>query len=196
MAKSLRVFFQSNGLPAIGLLSLVENLVVANIYFPGSVVILLAMSLTAGNLQLAFVTFLWIIVPSAFAHAINYGIGRFGGAKVAKLTDGPPGGEPSMIEFALAFGHPHTAAFVSFRAGSSRMPPKRYISRFLPVSLAWSTFWAIVMYNVGGSVGGVAGYWIYLIYAYLILWAAWDLWKWRRRQYGLPISKDVASTET
>lgn len=190
MAESLRQFFRNEGLPAVGLVAFVESLVVVNLYFPGSVVILLAMSLSAGSVELAFVTYLWIVFPSAVAHVVNYGFGRFGGAKIAKLLDGYSGGEPSTIGFVLASGHPHTAALASVHAGWSRMPVARYFSRFIPLSVAWCTFWAIVMYNMDGVAGGVTDYWIYLVYAYLILWMCWDFW--RRR--GTPILEKTATS--
>jgi len=186
LATKVRTVFQEGGLPAVGALSLAENLVGVNIYLPGSVVILLAMSMTAGNLKLAFLTFLWIVIPSMLAHAINYNLGILGRGKIMKVSDNLAGelslprGEPTILEFALAFGHPHTAAIVSVRAGASGMPVKRFVWRFIPVSLGWSTFWAALMYNVGGVLQGAAGNWVPLIYAYLILWTAWDLWQWRR----------------
>ncbi len=187
LATTLRDFFQHRGLLAVGAVSLAENIVGVNIYFPGSVVILLAMSMTAGNLKLAFLTYLWIVVPSALAHMINYNLGRFGRGNVTKIPDDlageprPPHGEPSLLEFIIAFGHPHTAAVVSVRAGANRMPMNRFLRRFIPISLVWSTFWAILMYNVGDVLHGAAGNWIVLIYVYLILWTAWDLWQWHRR---------------
>jgi membrane protein DedA with SNARE-associated domain len=177
MADSLRRFFQNEGLPAVGLVSFVESLVVVNLYFPGSVVILLAMSLAGGNLELALVTYLWIVLPSALAHAVNYGLGRFGATKIAKLLDGYSVREPSLLGFVVASGHPHTAALASVSAGWSRVPVARYFSRFIPVSMAWCTFWAILMYNIGWVAAGVTDYWIYLVYAYLILWMGWDLWR-------------------
>ena len=183
----LKRFFENSGLPAVGLLSFTENIIGLNIYFPGSIVILVAMSLTAGNPALALLTFAAIVVPSAFAHFINYALGKLARREETQLSEKLPRGEPRLphgqpgfLEFFLAFAHPHTAAIVSIRAGATRMSFRRFLGRFIVASAVWNTAWAIFMYNLGGFMQGAVGNWIILIYIYLLGWMVWDLWNCRR----------------
>lgn len=164
LLEGLRTFFRSYGLLAVGVVSFFENLVVFNVYFPGSIVILVGMGMTHGNPSWALLTFVAITIPAQLSQILNYGIGRI---RPAKGTKGS--GSVSVWELILAFWHPEMAAIASLRCGHAGWHFLRFLF-WLPIAaLIWHTFWALVMYHVGGTDASLR--WLsWLFYAYLAFW--------------------------
>ena len=150
--------------------SFLENIAGFNIYFPGSVVILVAMGLTHGDPWKGLGTFFLIVVPSTLAHILNYCVGRF----VKRRENGSARG--SSLGFALAGWHPHLMGLVSVGAGADGWDFGTFLRRFLPWHFAWNTFWGVVMYTAGGSVIREAGLsWFFVLY--LVIWTGWGIRK-------------------
>ena len=185
LMEGLSAFFDSHGLPAVAACSLIENVAGLNVYFPGAIVILTAMSLSAGDPARALATFAAIVLPSLLAHCFNFFLGRLGksgfGARTKnRNTDRVEEASPSLVEFVLALWHPHTGAIVSIRSGAAGFPFRQFLLRLIPVSLAWNSFWGLLMYFYGGLSGMGSGGVLVLIILYLIGWAAWDVWQAQR----------------
>lgn len=182
LAIELRLFFDRNGLPVIGIVSFLENIVGFNTYFPGSVVILTAMSLTAGNSLKALVTFLIIYVPATIAYHANYFIGRFNSAanndRRVELTKHRKG---NWIWFFTTFWHPQFASLTSFMAGSTGMSYRMFMKHMLISSLVWNSFWGLTMYHVGLSLTKGLDF-TPLIFSYILLWLGWEILKYFRKE--------------
>ncbi|NOR45704.1 MAG: hypothetical protein GQ534_08985 [Candidatus Delongbacteria bacterium] len=72
----LEHFFENYGLIAIGIVSIIENIVGVNIYFPGSIVILTGMAMTSGDPMRGVMTFFVITLGAFIAYYINFRIGK------------------------------------------------------------------------------------------------------------------------
>jgi len=167
--------FKKNGLPLIVVCSFFENLVGANAYFPGAFTILTGMALTAGNPTQAGVTYLAIYIPAYGANVISYWLGRWRksneGAGVVSLN------QQTKWRFWLTYWHPQLASITAFSSGVRGTISQRkfYLLAFF-VSLTWSIFWAVIIYQFG-LAANVAGYFGPMFIVYVLVWAAVDSWK-------------------
>lgn len=173
IAELVKEWFERYGLPLVVSVSFLESLAGFNIYFPGSIAILAAMALTAGDPIRAALTLTSIFIPSLVAHQINFTIGRAAGRRVL--------GHKKVLRTHLVIGgymvaawHPHFAAVAAYAAGTSGIPYLRFVSLFSPALLAWNIFWGVAMYSAGLFLEpgrALTPYFLVLILA----WIAWEL---------------------
>lgn|GEM_PF-3625773 len=160
--------FKKYGLVAVSCFSFIENIVGVNAYFPGSVVILTAMSMTGGNIAMGLKTYFSIMLSAFVAYNVNYGIGRFFTYKnVSSKTD-------RAITHALfmsTFWHPHFAALTCLAAGANGIGYFAFFRLFIISGLFWNSFWGLLMYNVGWLTSANLDL-MPLMYVYLMGWAA------------------------
>lgn len=178
--------FNRHGLPIVAFFSFVENVVGVNAYFPGSIVILSSMALTAGNPTLAVLTFLAIFIPALFAQVFSYLLGkRFQTDDIVNESLPPAenknANSKTWLVFLSTFWHPHLAALTCIAAGSEGVAFKRFVKYLLPTSLVWNSFWGITMYTFGNFIKPNSTL-VILFVVYLIVWAAWDVYKLYKKQ--------------
>nr|VFK65072.1 MAG: membrane protein DedA, SNARE-associated domain [Candidatus Kentron sp. UNK]VFK71367.1 MAG: membrane protein DedA, SNARE-associated domain [Candidatus Kentron sp. UNK] len=183
MGSWLELFFESHGLVAICMVSFIENIVGMNSYFPGSVVILVAMAMTAGDVEQALLTFSAIYLPAIFAHNTNFLLGRFGSGKMVMDTgvQNKVSGKRSLaLMYFLTFWHPHFTALSCFASGYEGIPYRKFAYLFFIISFFWNSVWAIFMYKVGGFYGKESNL-TFIMVIYIVLWGAYDYLKYRKR---------------
>jgi len=171
--------FEQYGLFIIPIMSFFENILILNFYFPGSIVILIAMSLTAGDPARAILTFIFIVVPAMLAHFLNYYIGREINKNSNKiiyclkniinfftkthsefqkerknlnLSSRNENSAETWFKFASALWHPHLASIICFDSGLSGMEFRKFLKYFLTVGLLWNVFWGFTMYYFGHAI--------------------------------------------
>ena len=178
----LKSLFEEYGLFSVAIISFTENIVGVNSYFPGSVVILVAMSLTTGNLRMATLTFIAIYLPSIFSHHVNYFIGAIDknnkdnrDVKISHKSNGIFNWKLISLYF-TTFWHPHFTALSCLASGKENVSYLNFIVNFLIVSFTWNLFWGVTMYNIG-DIGNTNANLLPLMYSYLIIWASWDIFK-------------------
>lgn len=161
-------YYKDYGLYAVGLLSFIENLPAINSYFPGSIAILTAMSITNGNPILGFYTYLTIYLFAYIAYIISFFIGRYFITTKSKTIEKE---KTIFILFFFSFWHPHSASLASMTAGSEGLSLKFFFIYMTIVSFFWNSFWAILMYNIDISLLETNGDLInILISLYLFIW--------------------------
>lgn len=171
----LNELFNKYGVGAVAIASFFENLIGVGAYLPGSIVILTAMALTAGNIPKALLTFCFIVIPSAIAHSANYFIGR-NISKYNKLKDN------NIYWFLFStLWHPHFAAVSTFTMGSQKMGFLKFLYYFIPIHLLWNIFWGITMFYIG-KLGTTNFSFLNLFYVYMTIWILWDLIKFYKKQ--------------
>lgn len=176
LTEILTAIFDKYGMPLIVLVSFLENIVGLNVYFPGSIVILTSMSLTAGDPKKAMLVFIAIVLPSTLAQNINYLIGCFSTKDLKKqnLT------KLSKIKLGILFGstfwHPHTTAITCMASGSEGLSYVVFLKYFIVFSLFWNAFWGIIMYRLGYFARAASNLSPFF-YSYLVLWIIWDIVK-------------------
>jgi len=168
--------FNTHGLLLIALASFLENIIGFNVYFPGSILILTSMSLTAGDPKKAVLVFILIVLPSTLAQNINYLIGYFSTKEIKKQNLI----KLSKIKLGLLFGttfwHPHTTAITCMASGSEGLNYIVFLKYFIVFSLFWNMFWAITMYHFGYFAKATSNLTLFF-YIYLVLWITWDVVK-------------------
>lgn len=163
------------GLPLIMLASFIENFAGLGAYVPGSIAILAAMAATAGNPLQATITFFAIVMPAVLGNVLSYYVGYF--TRPPENINLPERSTKNLIFwYASTYWHPQLAAVSAMASGSGGIKFPRYFAHFLPVSLLWSIFWAVVMYNAG-KVVATPGFLAPLFYIYLLGWVVWGLHK-------------------
>jgi membrane protein DedA with SNARE-associated domain len=191
----VKTFFDDYGLVAIGVLSFIENIIGVNAYFPGSIVILTGMSLTAGQPLRGIMTFGVITLFAFLAYNINYFIGRL--FKKNTLLEGRhTNSSKTNIELWVwyfgSFWHPHFAALTCVITGSEGFSYRWFAFRLLVVGIFWNAFWAITMYNIG--VLGTDNIDLTLVmYLYLSGWITIDTVRYFKSQNHQVMSKNNAN---
>lgn len=178
LMQSIKGLFEKHGLPLVAICSFLENIVGFNAYFPGSVAILAGMALTAGDPTRALLTYFAIVLPAGSANVLSYLSGRY----LARKEEYSPDSDRTNIEhanqswmlFLATYWHPHLAATTSFAVGIKGMLFKSYLIKFTIASLVWSAFWGLAVYHFGVFINEGRDLTI-LVYSYLIIWAAWDV---------------------
>ena len=144
------------------LVAFLENLVVVNVYTPGSIVLLAAMAQTEGDIDRAGPIYLAITIGGLTAHLLNFSVG--------KLSRRPPP-KATIVKRsdAVLFGHPHTAALTSLRLGASGMTLGRFLPWLLVVVLSWNLFWSLAAILAWPTAGSSSLFTI-IVYGYLSVW--------------------------
>lgn len=141
--KHLQGNLERGGAPAILICSALEHVVGLSTYFPGSVIILLGMSLTAGRPLLAIKVWCAIVAGAVIGLVVSYRVGR----------TWPSGSTmPGSLEYCGAFVHPQLGAIVVARAGSCGVEPWRLVRRAALPFLGWYGVWGVAMFSSGDAV--------------------------------------------
>lgn len=182
LTETISNMFTKYGLPLVAIFSFFENIGGFNAYFPGSVVILTAMSLTAGDPFKAIITFLFIIIPSIAAHNANYFFGKFINSKKynnTNIVNKNSADTDKLSKFTIFFStlwHPHFAAITCIASGSEGLSYRKFLKYFLPACIFWNIFWGMVMYYFGDLVNSTSNL-MPLFYGYIVIWALFDIKK-------------------
>lgn len=170
LASDLANLLKNKGLPLIAVVSFIENLAGIGVYFPGSVVIAAAMALTAGNVGKALLVYFAIVIPAMAANIISYFIG-----KVTRKESIVPS-KSIALWYAATYWHPQLAGVTAAASGAEGIPFWTYVKFFLPISISWTIFWALLLYFAGKAVD-TSSLLLQLFYIYIAAWILWDIRK-------------------
>lgn len=175
-------FVETYGVAFVAPVSFFENIVGVNVYFPGSIAILLTMASTAGDRVLAWLTFGAIVLPALASQILNFYVGRrfLGGRRGAEAARRNYESGKANLAFWLLFWHPHTAALTCLDAGAQGVRFGRFIRLILPPFFVWNGFWGLTMYVAGEAVIGGAADNLPAVLILIVLWFAWDFFDIRR----------------
>lgn len=160
------------GVLVILIVSFIENLFGFNSYFPGAVIILTAMSLTKGKLEEAALTFLLIYFPVLIATCINYFSGQFIGIRMKVKAETKRSLRKKLL---FTCWHPYLASITSFQSGFNQIPFKVFFWNFIPISLMWNLFWAIIAYNYGSVLTNNGDFFLIIFLVYLLVWIFYEI---------------------
>jgi membrane protein DedA with SNARE-associated domain len=153
------------GILALWCVSVLENTVAVNTYFPGSLAILTAMASTQGDITKAVLAWVSIYLGALVGLYASYFIGR-------SLSTAPTI-QNSKLKSALTFWHPYLASISCMQFGAARIPFASFSISTLPIATFWNLFWGVAMYNFGNFLGGSQSF-VYFINGYIILLFALD----------------------
>ena len=184
VATGMSALFRDYGIPMVAICSFIENIIGVNAYFPGSIVILVAMGSTAGNPQLAIVTYFAIVIPAVIAHHVNYFIGWVSTEKAtafATTIKSSKGAQRNQwVWFFSTLWHPHFAAMTCLICGAYRIRYLEFAKYYIVAGVFWTSFWALLVYHLGHTISShpqLAG----IVYLYTVIWLLVDLWRFQRK---------------
>lgn len=155
-----------------------EGLLVVNLYFPGSLIILVGMTQVAGRFGEAVALVLCVCTGFQLASTLNYLIGRHGwyrffervGSRRAMERAGwllQRHGGKLLI---LAQIHPNLGAFVATNCGIANFSFVTFFVLAAVGTFAWSAAWGALFYHIPVPAKAVAGD-LRIVFAALAVWA-------------------------
>lgn len=168
--------------------SLIEGLVLANFYFPGStMVILAAVFARQGLLSLP-----WVIVLAVcgfgLAFNLNYLLGRYGWQRLLSrlgLAGALRRAEDKLRQMRwrglfLGLVSPQLGVLVTTSAGVLRLPYRTFLAVMLLGLGFWTVIWALLAFWLGGYVVRLLTHYGWLWVVPFALWLGWEVWRaWR-----------------
>lgn len=173
--------FEVHGLLVVGICSFFENLVGINIYTPGSIAVLMGMSLTSGQPMLAVFTYLAIVFPALLANVISYVAGKYlkmekTSAQASRLARHSERKGRLFFFYLGTCWHPHLASITAYLAGAEGIELSKHFRLLLAATIPWSLLYAVALYQLG-RVPEVTGDMLFLFYGYLVIWLCRDTYK-------------------
>ena len=169
--KALGQWLAASGLWAVLGISVAENVIGINTYFPGSVAILLSMASTSNRPDLAIRVWSVITAGALVGQVASFLIGR----TVVRFREEARGSPPGLKVFMLTFWHPQFAAITSATSGASNAGVWLFVSRCVPCLVCWNLFWGAAMY-FGGNFVDLSQEGSGVIIICLLLWAIYRIW--------------------
>lgn len=137
--------------------SLLESLIVINLFVPGILAVGLGIIFTrTGQLELD-ITILVAVIGALISYALDFVLGRFGfGEIVEKIGYGEAIRKAEgqiekygLRSFSLGFIHPDIGSFVSLAAGIVKVPFKKFIILATLATCAWYILWGLLIFALG-----------------------------------------------
>lgn len=151
-------------------LSLLESVAGLNVYFPGSVAILVVMASTAGQPLRGFITFAAIVIGSFVGQNVNYFVGRWSAptfrTRVGRTAD--------IVGGLLTYWHPQLGSVFSVQRGAEQLSYGAFVVVLVSSWLPWNLFWGVLMYSVGG-IPASGEEWELVLIVYSVGWLVIEL---------------------
>ena len=144
--------------------TILEHTVLLNVYFPGAIVIIVAMGATHGDILAAFATYIAILTGQIVGYAISYYAGKFQSSRRDNSYS-----VAQQAGYFFTFAHPHSAALTCFILGTNNVKIYQFFILLIPSTIFWSLIWAVIAYFGLFELVGDLG-WDYIFYSYLIIW--------------------------
>ena len=156
--------FREHGAVIVFMSALVEGLVLINLYFPGSAVILLGVAAARGSPLQAAMVVLVASIAFVLSGCINYAIGRTGlywlvnrlGGTSWLLKAQQTYRRHGAVIIPVAYVHPNLGAFISVSAGVSRLAFGRFALLCLVGVACWNALWGVIAYLFASTVAQLA----------------------------------------
>ncbi|TSC62364.1 MAG: membrane-associated protein [Parcubacteria group bacterium Athens0416_74] len=182
-----KVYFDKYGLLTIFICAIIEGILLAGWYFPGSFVIVLGVFLAGDDYRQLVEVFAVTTAGLLLAYMFNYFVGKYGWYTLLSALGFREALEKAKEQLTyygpravfLTFWHPNLAALTSTAAGILHMPFRTYITYTIAATVLWDTFWTIVGYSLGEAALTVIG--PQFVVAFIVLWVAAILFQnWRK----------------
>lgn len=169
--------FHQYGWWIVGVAALLEGVAVINLYFPGSLVIILGVASSAGNPPHAIGIVATIMVGFALAALVNYGLGYFGLHQLLLRIGGKQWfdyvrtwhAKHGTYALLVAYIHPNAGGLMAMASGNARYPLPKFIPPVFGAIVFWNTCWGIAAYWLSPTLKGAAST-VWPIVGVLVLW--------------------------
>ena len=186
-----KTYLDRYGIVIVVLSAYLEGLLLIGWYFPGTLVIIFALIVSAAD-PLAYIQVALAAGSALYcAQVTNFFIGKYGWYRLLLafgLREPLENAKRRLTKYGLSaifttFWQANLASLISTAAGILQFPASRFAAlAFLAQSL-WLTFWATLIYLLGAAALSLAGFRIILLA--ILLWIAARLiyrWKFENRR--------------
>jgi len=161
-----KTYFDKYGLITVFVSSIIEGLLLAGMYYPGSLVIFLGVIFASPNV----LEVVWVVVVVTLgmiiSFIINFFLGKYGWYKlllVFGLKEPIESAQNRLINRGLtgvfwSYIHPNLAAFVSTAAGILHFPFKKFLSYSVIAVVLWNTLWGTLVFFLGENALNLVGF--------------------------------------
>lgn len=177
LLKFFNQLIASGGWWLLLLISFLEHLVGVNVYFPGSIVIFVAVSSFIGQPWSTVLAVLATMTGAILAHQINFFIGRrFRSKNIATQNIPTQSVRWKYLGMASMFWHPHFGALSAIVAGREGVRYWTATTIIIVATIFWQTLWGLFAYNTTKALGqNNFGFWPML--GCVLIWIIVDLYR-------------------
>ncbi len=175
-----RSYFARYGLVTVFVSSILEGMLFAGWYYPGSLVIFLGVIFAGKNIFDVAVVVALVTTGLYLAYIFDYILGKYGWYRLF-LRIGFQGTIDSAQErlskygagaIGLTYWHPNFAGLTATAAGILRFPLKKFLIFSLAAAIFWDAFWGTLVYLLGEAALSLMG-----VRFALILLGIWIFWR-------------------
>jgi membrane protein DedA with SNARE-associated domain len=160
LVEMVKGFFTKYGLPVIFISSILESLLLIGNYFPGSLVIFLGVSMSAGQPLVAIKTILVVCAGMFVGYNVNYFLGKFGlykavekfGYKNEIKSLEKKIEEKGVIAGFFLYIMPGMGSLISTTFGVVKYNYLKFISFTIVTMTFWNSLWGILVYFFGMKI--------------------------------------------
>ena len=174
---NLKYFFSIYGLPFLFICAVIEGFFVFGSYFPGGIVIFLAVILAGHDIPRIAIIILLVAIAFVISYTGDYYLGKLGWYRLflkfglrneierAQLKLNKHAGE------AIFFSYWDTslASITATAAGVLNIPYSKFISHSVFSIIFWNTFWSVIIYFIGPSILDLSAEYMVMVVA---LWSS------------------------
>ncbi|MDZ4227202.1 MAG: VTT domain-containing protein [Patescibacteria group bacterium] len=194
-----RYYFEAYGLITVFVCAIIEAVLFVGWYFPGSLVIVLAVVFAGRDLPQLFAVFAVTTLGFFVAYVFNYLVGKYGWHRLLlALGLGAPleKAQAQLVRYGpraifLTFWHPNFGGLTSTAAGILQMPFRTFFIYMIVATTLWDIFWTIVGFSFGDfaitAVGPKVVVPVIALWIAVILYLAW------RKSRTVPEPEDSAA---
>lgn len=177
LIKLAETYYSRHGYFVVFIAAIIEGLILVNWYFPGSVVIVLGVTLnTEANLNIYIVISL-VTLAFFLDYQINYFLGRYGWYRLFLYFGLRPPLEKmtrrvqkyGLRIILMTYFHPNVGALAATSCGILLLPFRRFIAYSMLAVVFWNALWGVLVYLVGPAILELMNMWIVIVL--LIAWA-------------------------
>jgi membrane protein DedA with SNARE-associated domain len=170
-------YYELYGYWVVFIAALLEGLLLINWYLPGSVIIVLGVTLGRQvGLNVGVLVGL-VIVAFFIDYMINYALGRYGwyrlfvrfGLKSPLQRIKRRVERHGLSVVFVTYFHPNTGALTATSCGILHLPFRAFVLHSIAATIVWNTLWGTVVYFAGPALIDLLNMW--LIVPLLVIWA-------------------------
>ena len=190
LAQIAKTYLDRYGVVIVLVSAYLEGLLLIGWYFPGSLVIVLALIFAAGE-PARFVAVAAIAGSGLLgAYVTNYFAGKYGWYRLLLafgLREPLENAQRRLTKYGLSaifttYWQANLASCISTAAGILQLPPARFLAYSFAAEALWATFWAGIIFFLGRAALSLVGF--RMILFLIMLWIAGRLiyrWKFEKK---------------
>lgn len=171
-------YFNSYGLLTILIAAILEGILLAGWYFPGSLVIVLGVVLAHNDIRQVIGVFAVTTIGLLIAQIFNFFIGKHGWYRLLAalgFREALEHAERQLAEYGpriifLTYWHPNFGALTATAAGTLKTPFRTFLFYSAIALVVWDTLWTILGYSLGRAAITAIG--PKFVIAFVVIWIA------------------------